>query len=61
LLGDAVDVRADLFSIGVMLWEALAGQRLFNEPTAEAIVMLVIIAVASAAALKLLQRREINL
>jgi eukaryotic-like serine/threonine-protein kinase len=39
LLGDAVDVRADLFSIGVMLWEALAGQRLFNEPTAEAIVM----------------------
>jgi hypothetical protein len=39
LLGDAVDVSADTFSVGVMLWEALAGERLFNEPSADAIVM----------------------
>jgi serine/threonine protein kinase len=30
LLGDRVDVRSDVFSIGVMLWEALAGQRLLE-------------------------------
>jgi serine/threonine-protein kinase len=27
LLGDKIDVRSDVFSVGVMLWEALAGQR----------------------------------
>ncbi len=35
LRGDAVDARADLFSVGVMLWEALAGRRLFPENRAE--------------------------
>ena len=30
LLGDRVDIRSDVFSIGVMLWEALAGQRLLE-------------------------------
>jgi eukaryotic-like serine/threonine-protein kinase len=29
LAGGAVDARADVFSVGVMLWEALAGRRLF--------------------------------
>jgi serine/threonine-protein kinase len=29
--GRTSDVRADLFSVGVMLWEALAGERLFPE------------------------------
>jgi serine/threonine-protein kinase len=29
LVGGAVDARADVFSVGVMLWEALAGKRLF--------------------------------
>jgi eukaryotic-like serine/threonine-protein kinase len=28
--GDAVDRRTDIFSVGVMLWEALAGKRLFK-------------------------------
>jgi serine/threonine-protein kinase len=28
LLGQPADVRADVFSVGVMLWEALAGKRL---------------------------------
>ena len=30
LLGDTVDVRSDVFSVGVLLWEAVAGQRLFE-------------------------------
>lgn len=30
LLGDRVDIRSDVFSVGVMLWEALAGQRLLE-------------------------------
>ncbi len=30
LLGDSVDVRSDVFSVGVMLWEALTGQRLLE-------------------------------
>ena len=38
LLGEAVDSRADVFSAGVLLWEALAGRRLFSETTADAIV-----------------------
>lgn len=33
LLGDATaDARADVYSAGVMLWEALSGRRLFTEP-----------------------------
>jgi len=38
LLGERVDARADVFSAGVLLWEALAGRRLFNESTADAII-----------------------
>jgi len=30
LLGDRVDARSDIFSVGVMLWEALTGQRLLE-------------------------------
>jgi len=30
MVGEAVDHRADLFSVGVMLWEAVVGQRLWN-------------------------------
>src|SRR4029079_12043872 len=29
-LGEKVDRRADIFSVGVMIWEALAGKRLFK-------------------------------
>lgn len=38
LLGDRVDVRADVFSIGVMLWEAIAGQRLLEECAVDDII-----------------------
>ncbi|HYP77397.1 MAG TPA: hypothetical protein VER12_15610 [Polyangiaceae bacterium] len=38
LLGEPVDARADVFSAGVLLWEALAGRRLFTETSADAIV-----------------------
>jgi serine/threonine-protein kinase len=38
LLGERLDARADVFSAGVLLWEALAGCRLFAEDTAEAII-----------------------
>lgn len=31
--GDGVDASADLFSAGVVLWECLAGKRLFDAPT----------------------------
>ncbi|MBM4360763.1 MAG: protein kinase, partial [Deltaproteobacteria bacterium] len=31
--GDAIDSRADLFSVGVVLWEALSGRRLFRGTT----------------------------
>jgi hypothetical protein len=34
--GDAYDARADVFSAGVMLWEALSGKRLFAEGAAPA-------------------------
>lgn len=40
LRGDPVDARADLFSVGVMLWEALAGRRLFPDSRADAVLAL---------------------
>lgn len=39
LLGDAIDPRADVFSAGVLLWEALAGRRLFETESVDGIVM----------------------
>ena len=39
LLGDAIDQRADVFSAGVLLWEALAGRRLFESETTDQIIM----------------------
>jgi eukaryotic-like serine/threonine-protein kinase len=38
LLGDAIDRRADVFSAGVLLWEALAGRRLFEHDSVDQIV-----------------------
>jgi len=38
LLGDALDARADVFSAGVLLWEALAGRRLFESDSVDVIV-----------------------
>ena len=38
LLGEPVDVRSDVFSAGALLWEALAGRRLFEEATGDAII-----------------------
>ncbi len=38
LLGDKVDVRSDVFSVGVMLWEALAGQRLLEATEVDDII-----------------------
>lgn len=35
---DAADARADVFSVGVMLWEALSGRPLFGKMQASAIV-----------------------
>ncbi|HEY2747435.1 MAG TPA: serine/threonine-protein kinase [Polyangia bacterium] len=31
--GDAVDQRADLFALGIVLWETLTGRRLFKAPS----------------------------
>jgi serine/threonine protein kinase len=31
--GEHVDQRADLFSLGIVLWECLSGHRLFDNPT----------------------------
>lgn len=39
LLGDVIDARADVFSAGVLLWEALAGRRLFETDSVDGIVM----------------------
>ena len=38
LLGDVLDARADVFSAGVLLWEALAGRRLFEGESVDGIV-----------------------
>lgn len=38
LLGEGVDARSDVFSAGVLLWEALAGRRLFSEASGDAII-----------------------
>ena len=38
LAGGAFDARADVFSVGVMLWEALAGKRLFPDTSPEAVL-----------------------
>jgi serine/threonine protein kinase len=38
LRGEPADARADLFSVGVMLWEALAGRRLFPDGRASAVM-----------------------
>jgi serine/threonine-protein kinase len=35
---DSADARADVYSVGAMLWEALSGQRLFRDLQASAIV-----------------------
>ena len=39
LLGDAIDARSDVFSAGTLLWEALAGRRLFETDSVDTIVM----------------------
>ncbi len=38
LLGSVPDARVDTFSVGVMLWEALAGARLFPDPSLPAVL-----------------------
>jgi eukaryotic-like serine/threonine-protein kinase len=38
LLGTTPDARTDTFSVGVMLWEALAGGRLFPDPSLGAVL-----------------------
>lgn len=38
LLGTTPDARTDTFSVGVMLWEALAGGRLFPDPSLSAVL-----------------------
>ncbi len=38
LLGDSVDVRADVYSFGVLLWEALAGRRLLEADSTERVI-----------------------
>lgn len=38
LLGDRVDERADVYSVGVMLWEALAGRQLFPNTSPDAVL-----------------------
>jgi eukaryotic-like serine/threonine-protein kinase len=38
LLGDHVDIRSDVFSVGVLLWEAITGQRLIEAYTVDAVI-----------------------
>ena len=38
LRGEPADARADLFSVGVMLWEALSGRRLFPDGRTPAVM-----------------------
>jgi serine/threonine-protein kinase len=40
--GDKVDRRADLFSVGVMMWEALAGRRMFKGLTDVVIIQKIV-------------------
>ena len=40
LVGDGLDLRADLYAVGVMLWEAISGERLFAQSTPEAALTL---------------------
>jgi serine/threonine protein kinase len=42
LLGDPVDARADVYSVGVMLWEALAGEQLFPDVSIDAVLAVAI-------------------
>ncbi|MBX3219146.1 MAG: serine/threonine protein kinase [Labilithrix sp.] len=41
MFGEAVDRRTDIYAAGVVLWESLAADRLFNAPTDAALVLLV--------------------
>ncbi|MBX3261170.1 MAG: serine/threonine protein kinase [Labilithrix sp.] len=41
MFGEGVDRRTDIYAAGVVLWEALVGDRLFNAPTDAALVLLV--------------------
>lgn len=41
VLGKPPSAQSDLFSLGVVLWEALSGQRLFDAPTDAEVVKLV--------------------
>ncbi len=41
VLGDAPSVQSDLFGLGVVLWEALTGVRLFDAPTDAEVLELV--------------------
>jgi serine/threonine-protein kinase len=38
LSGGVMDARSDVFSVGVMLWEALAGKRLYSEASLEGLM-----------------------
>lgn len=40
--GDKVDCRADVFSVGVMMWEALAGRRMFKGLTDVVIIQKIV-------------------
>jgi len=38
LNGEPIDARADVFAVGVVLWETLVGRRLFDDPAEEGVV-----------------------